>query len=188
MSTQIFFAHSAGAQGGPGQGSYDLVEWLREALAEEYDIHCPIVEDPEAPAYARWQALFDRELAGRPGEIILIGHSLGASVLLKYLCESKPGLQIQGFFSIAAPYWGEDGWHVDDFAITGDVQKHLPELPAFHLYHCLDDPFVPIGHMGLYQQLFPHAIRHELSGSEHTFAAGLPELAEDIKNLDSPAT
>lgn len=48
MKKQILFAHSGGTQGSPGQGSYDLVHWLRK---EPLDLSCNFtgnkVKEPE---------------------------------------------------------------------------------------------------------------------------------------------
>jgi uncharacterized protein len=188
MSKQIFFAHSGGAQGSPGQGSYDLVEWLQESLDKEYEIRCPIIEDPEAPTYAMWKSMFNQELASLMGENLLIGHSLGGSMLLKFLSEEKTSLQIKGLFLVSVPFWGKDGWKVDDFSLRNNFQMHLPELPIIHLYHCLDDPIVPCEHMAYYKKEFPNAVVHELSGNDHAFTKGLPKIAKNIKNLERSAT
>ena len=46
----------------------------------------------------------DEELAALGGGSILAGHSLGASLLLKYLCEEKVETSVAGLFLIAPPY------------------------------------------------------------------------------------
>ena len=188
MLKQIIFAHSGGSQTLPGQGSYDFVEWLKQSLEAEYDICHPIIEDPEAPAYSMWKAVFNQEFANPEGEVILIGHSLGGSILLKYLSEEKTSLRIKGLFLVSIPFWGQDQWNVDDFSLIPDFQSHLPELPVIHLYHCLDDPVVPFEHMELYQNKIPGAVIHELNGNNHAFSNGLPIIIEHIKRLEHPVT
>lgn len=51
---QILFAHSGGAQGSHGKGSYDLVVSLQKELGKEYNISCPFIENHEAPTYEKW--------------------------------------------------------------------------------------------------------------------------------------
>ncbi len=86
MKKQILFIHSAGAQG-PHEGSGRLVAHLQKGLGPEYQVLYPIMPDPENPAYEPWKAQLEKELTALEGEAILVGHSLGGSVLLKYLSE-----------------------------------------------------------------------------------------------------
>jgi pimeloyl-ACP methyl ester carboxylesterase len=51
------------------------------------------------------------EIAAIPGEIILVGHSLGASMLLKHLSEHEALRRIRGVFLLATPFWpGDEDW------------------------------------------------------------------------------
>jgi predicted alpha/beta hydrolase family esterase len=63
--------------------------------------------DPQNPRYAGWKVALGQELSaleGRPS--ILVGHSLGGSVLLKYLSEEGCPQGTTGLFVAAAPFWG----------------------------------------------------------------------------------
>lgn len=185
MSKQIFFAHSAGAQDGPGQGSYDLVEWLKRSLGPEYQLRFPLVAEPEAPSTKLWQELFERELAAQTGEILLMGHSLGGSMLLKYFSEHATRLTIQGLILISTPYWGTKDWDYDEFALQADFPKYLPEIPAIHIFHSLHDPVVAYEHALKYRDRLPQARLHPIKGNEHVFAQGLPELLTVIPAAES---
>jgi uncharacterized protein len=182
MNKQIFFAHSGGPQGKPGRGSYDLVQWLREMLEPEYTIHDPVIEDPDAPTYEMWESVLDRELCGINENLSLIGHSLGGSVLAKYLSEKACRFQTAGLFLVAAPWWGLGGWDAEEFTLDAGSQKKLSPIPMVQIYHCTDDPVVPFRHAKLYQKIFPNAFLHELSGNDHVFSDGLPLLVEHIKS------
>lgn len=182
MKKQILFAHSGGEQEGPGNGSHDLVEWLRKSLGEKYEISYPKIEDPEAPTYKMWEAMLETEFSKLDEESILIGHSLGGSMLLKYLSENDSDIKIGGIFLVATPWWGEQGWDMDEFKLKKDFQKLLPAISSVHFFHCMNDPIVPIEHMKLYQGILPNAVVHELNCNSHAFTDGLPELVENIKN------
>jgi uncharacterized protein len=183
MNKQIFFAHSGGPQGKPGRGSYDFVHRLREEFEPEYTIHDPVIEDPDAPTYEMWQEMFDREFPKLTNPVLLIGHSLGGSTLLKYLSEVACELQIAGLFLAAPPFWGKGGWEAEDFALGKDFPKKLPAIPEIHIYHCLKDPVVPVEHADFYQKLIPTASIHKLNGNDHAFSEGLPVLVEQIKSF-----
>jgi uncharacterized protein len=183
MDKQIFFAHSGGPQDRTGRGSYDFVQWLRQKLGNGYQIHDPVIEKPDNPAYEMWKEMFDRELAGLKGCVFLIGHSLGGSTLLKYLSEETFELQIAGLFLVAPPFWGTQGWEAEDFALRHDFSKTIPAIPEIHLYHCLNDPVVPVEHADIYQNFIQHALIHKLNGDDHAFSDGLPVLVEHIKRF-----
>ena len=177
------FAHSGGGQGSPGQGSFDLVSYLRKELSDQYEINYPIIEDPEAPTYEMWKSLFSREFNKIEKPIILIGHSLGGSVLLKYLSEEKPNISISALFLISIPYWGKNGWEVEDFEMRKNFETELNHITKVYLYHSENDAIVPFEHLNFYQSAFPHAIIRVLKGTDHAFTNGLTELVSDIKSL-----
>ena len=102
---KILFAHSAGPQYGAGKGSYDLVKYLKSNLSEEFEILFPTIEKPMMPTYEKFKKMFASSFAKISGPVILIGHSLGGSTLLKYLSEEKPSISISGLFLVATPHW-----------------------------------------------------------------------------------
>lgn len=127
--------------------------------------------------------MFDEEFSVLNGTIIFIGHSLGGSMLLKYLSEEKTEFRIAGLFLIATPFWGKSGWNVDEFVLRTNFSEYLPELPVIHLFHSIDDPVVPFEPVEFYKNKFPDASVHKLNGNDHAFANGLPKLAEIIQAL-----
>ncbi|WP_408010293.1 hypothetical protein ACJROX_08385 [Pseudalkalibacillus sp. A8] len=84
MKKYVLFIHSAGAQV-LHQGSSELAAYLKDALGYEYDVLNPKMPEPENPEYTLWKVQIEKELSALDGEVMLIGHSLGGSVLLKYL-------------------------------------------------------------------------------------------------------
>ena len=180
---QILFAHSGGGQGSPGEGSFDLVSYLKRKLSSEYDIHYPIIDDPEAPTYKMWKKLFSREFKKVKQPIILVGHSLGGSMLLKYFSEERPQIAISALFLVATPFWGKNGWNVEDFVLQESFESELTHITKVFLYQCKDDAIVPFGHLKFYKKVFPYSVVRILNGTDHAFADGLPELVDDIKTV-----
>jgi predicted alpha/beta hydrolase family esterase len=84
-------------------------------------------------------------------ELILVGHSLGASVLLKYLSEEKPQAPLIGLFLLAAPYWGAPDWQVDEFTLKDKFVAWLPKDLPIYFYHNRDDEIVPLEHLACYK-------------------------------------
>jgi uncharacterized protein len=92
MKEEILFIHSAGPQG-YHEGSNYLVSYLQNHLEPSYEIVLPEMPDPENPHYKEWKRTLNGVFDSVNDDLILIGHSLGASVLLKYLSEEKVNLK-----------------------------------------------------------------------------------------------
>lgn len=177
-------------QGG-GQGAYEadgiLAAYLQDALGSEYEILYPKMPDEARPRYAAWKDQLAKELAMVNGQVILVGHSLGGSILLKYLSEEKPAKPISGLFLIAPPFWGADDWQVDEYALQENFAEKLPAVPGIFFYHSSDDEWVPFAHLALYAEKLPQAAIRKFDGRGHQFNNDLSEVVADIKSLKSAA-
>jgi predicted alpha/beta hydrolase family esterase len=170
---------------GAGQEAYEedekLAASLRDVLGDAYAVRYPKM--PDSPEYEAWKEQIARELAALDGEVILVGHSFGASILLKYLSEEKLERPVAGIFLIAAPYWGAEDWEVSEFALQDNFASKLPgELPVF-IYHSRDDEVVPFAHLALYTEKLARATVRAFDDCGHQFNDDLSEVARDIKGL-----
>jgi predicted alpha/beta hydrolase family esterase len=180
MATQsVYFVHGAGDPRQPF-GSGHLSDHLRRELGGGFDVLAPTMPDPDDPHYQPWRDQIAADLARIGDEPILVGHSFGGSVLLKYLGEGTHQEPIRGLFLASVPYWGPD---FAEYALPHDFAERLPSIPTY-LYHSRDDPEVPVSHMQTFRGHLPGAIAREIEGAEHSFTQGLPELVEDIRSLD----
>lgn len=182
MRKQVLFVHCGGSQG-LHEGSNDLVNYMRDRLGREYEVLYPIMPDPESPEYLLWKLILAREITRLEGSPILVGHSLGGSVLLKYLSEEAPDKSISGLFLIAAPYWGKQDWQADEYILREDFSSGLAGIPQIFLYHSLNDEVVPFSHLKFYAEKLPFAVIRESGNRRHLFYTGLPELVADIRSL-----
>jgi predicted alpha/beta hydrolase family esterase len=153
---------------------------LAQALGPAYEVRFPKMPDVEHPRYERWKDRLAIELAAVDDGAILVGHSLGGTVLLKYLSENLPSRSIAGMFLVAMPYWGAPDWEIDEYALRDDFASRLPRIPRLFLYQSRDDDGVPFAHLSLYARALPDAVVRELDGYGHTFDRGCPELVKDI--------
>jgi len=172
---------------GGGEGAYDadgkLVASLQDALGAEYNVRYPKMPNEERPEYEAWKDQISKEHAALNGTVLLVGHSLGGSILLKYLSEVTVERSIAGIFLIATPYWGAEEWQVDEYALREDFASQLPKVTPIFLYHSRDDEMVPFAHLAMYVEKLPQATIREFDGRGHQFNNDLSEVAADITSL-----
>jgi predicted alpha/beta hydrolase family esterase len=185
MRKHILFIQGAGNMHKP-LGSGKLIAYLKEELGSDYEVLAPDMPDPDHPRYLAWRNQIEHELDKLATNCLLIGHSLGGSMLLKYLAEGSYQKPIAGMFLIAVPYWGKQDWELE-YAVPEDFASHLPPIRQLFLYHSRSDEDIPFSSLQRYQEQLPQATVRVLDGKEHSFTGGLPLLAQDIKNLEPRA-
>jgi len=180
MSFQVLFI-----QGG-GEGAHDewdskLVESLSRELGPEYEIRYPRMPHEADPNYLRWKAALEAEFTRLDERAVLVGHSIGATILISALAE-LPGLAIRGAFLLSAPFVGEGGWPSADIKPMDDLGKRLSTRIPIHFYHGSKDETAPIGHADLYERAVPQAVVHRLAGRDHQLNNDMAEVAADIRH------
>jgi uncharacterized protein len=175
---------------GAGEGAYEedkkLVASLRQALGADYEVHYPAMEDEDNAPYEQWKQHIEKELAALQGSILLAGHSVGASVIIKCMSEIELKSPIAGIFLIATPFWGGDGWRYEGYEeleLPQGFAGKLPKDAPIFLYHCHDDEVVPFDHLALYAQVLPQAAVRKLDTGGHQLNNDLADVARDIKTL-----
>ena len=145
-------------------------------------VHYPLLPEASAPDFGRRKQI-RKEIGKIKGEIILVGHSLGASMLLKYLSESQVQKKIAGIFLIATPFWsGKADWE-EGLKLQEDFPDKLPKDVPMFLYHCRDDEEVPFDQLALYAQKLPHATVRAIASGGHQLNNDLTLVAKDIRSL-----
>ena len=115
-------------------------------------------------------------------KVALIGHSLGGSVIVKYLSEGLCQVPIAGLFLVGAPYWGTRGWAMDEFMFERGFQAKLPDIERIFIYHSRYDSWVPYSHAQLYTKALHNPVLRTFDSDEHEFKNGLPVLVTDIQS------
>jgi len=180
--TQILFV-----QGG-GEGTHDqwdnkLVDSLGNELGPDYDIRYPLMPNEADPRYPTWKAALERELADLDEGAILIGHSIGGTILINVLAERACEPALGAIVLIAAPFAGQDGWTSEDIKPQPDLGARLPVGVPVFLYHGTTDGIVPAEHIDLYAKAIPGAHARRLDGRDHQLNNTLSEVAADIRQL-----
>jgi predicted alpha/beta hydrolase family esterase len=175
-------------QGG-GEGVHDhwddkLVDSLGRELGPAYEIRYPVMPNEAKPEYAGWKLALQRELAELEPGAVVVGHSVGGTILIHVLAEQPPQSNLAAICVIAAPFIGTGGWETDDIEPRPDLAERLPrDVPVF-LYHGRDDDDVPFAHVELYARAIPRAQVRRLAERDHQLDNRLSEVATDIRRLD----
>jgi predicted alpha/beta hydrolase family esterase len=174
-------------QGG-GQGTHDewddkLVESLQRELGRDYEIRYPRMPGEDDPDYASWKATLEGEFRALRDGAILVGHSVGGTILIKVLTEHPTDRKLGAIFLIAAPFVGDGGWSSDDLQFPPDFGERLPEGVPIHFFHGLEDETAPPSHVDLYARAVPQARVHRLQGRDHQLNNDLREVAGAILSL-----
>lgn len=184
MTQHVLFIHGA------GEGAYatdkKLADSLSQALGTDYEVHYPAMVDEDNAPYDQWKQQIEKELATMPGSILLVGHSVGASVVIKVMSETEVQKPTVGIFLVAAPFWGGDGWRYEGYhqlALPDGFAAKLPKDVPIFLYHAHDDEVVPFDHLALYAKALPQASVREINAGGHQLNNDLAEVARDIKTL-----
>jgi serine hydrolase len=172
-------------QGGGGEEDYaadaKLVASLQDALGNAYTVHYPFLPNESGPDFGRGKQIA-RELSSIQGEVILVAHSLGASMLLKYLSENEIKKEIAGIFLISTPFWkGDEDWK-EGLKLQKDFSEKLPKGVPIFLYHCKDDEVVPFTDLSIYAKKLHNAVVREIASGDHQLGNDLTQVARDIQS------
>jgi hypothetical protein len=172
-------------QGG-GRGAHDawdrkLVAGLEGALGPAYTIHYPRMPDEADPDPARWKKSIARELRKLSDGVFLVGHSVGAAILLDYLAGGTVERRAAAVFLIAAPFIGDGGWPSGDLRPTRQTARDLRDVAPLYFYQGRADGTVPFSHIEMFAAAFPHASIRRLDGRDHQLNDDLSEVGHDIR-------
>lgn len=173
-------------QGG-GDGGYEadraLVNSLQENLGDQYDIHYPEMPSDESAPDFGWLQQIGKKISEASSNFILAGHSLGASMILKYLSENEVTKKIRGIFLLATPFWsGNEDWK-QGLKLRENFAAHLPGGVPILFYHCRDDEEVPVSYLAQYRCKLTQATFRMLPRGGHQLNNDLALVAGDIRSL-----
>lgn len=178
---QVLFIH------GGGDGAYaedsKLLVSLKEKLGPGYVVRFPKMRNEAEPDYKTWKRGILKELAVMGDNAIVVGHSIGASVLIRVVTEEELVHSLAGVFLISTPFWYDHKvWRWNEVRLPSDAAERLPRGVPLFLYHGRADEVVPVSHVGMYAKVFPDAVVRRLDG-DHQLNDDLTMVARDIGRL-----
>lgn len=183
--SKIIILH--GAYGYPSENWF---AWLKEELSS-LGVHCevPQLPTPGGQSLENWISAFSETAKSIDSASILIGHSLGAAFLLRYLelssVKIKAAILVGAFIGkIAVPHFD----CINESFFTQDFQWEIIQKSSayFACYHGSNDPYVPqvqfeliANRLKAQKILVPRAGHFNLASGYSTF----PQLLSHLKQL-----
>lgn len=156
---------------------------LQNDLGEGFEVYLLKMPNGMNAKYFEWGLWFEKYIPFMKDEVILVGHSLGAVFLAKYLSEVHFPIEIKGTFLVAAPYDMDEGRKLPEFAITAPLNKLEERAGKLFMYQSKDDPIVDYSELEKYQKEMKSATFRVFEDRQHFNQEEFPEIVEDIRNL-----
>ena len=165
---------------------YERLLWAqkwRDWLAQEIvvaDVLLPDFPNKQNADYTEWKIYFEKLLTLLGDDVQLVGYSLGAMFLAKYLHESPLSSPVRRLVLVSPCYDDESVEDLGSFRVTSaaGLEKSAKEV---HLFHSQDDPVVPFSELAKFQRDLPTAKVHIFKDRNHFFQPTFPELKELLK-------
>ncbi|HWT40855.1 MAG TPA: alpha/beta hydrolase [Dongiaceae bacterium] len=144
------------------------------------DIITPRMPNSQNAQYSEWAIVFEKVLPFLHESAVLIGHSMGAIFLAKYLHEHPLKQPVEKLILVAAPYDDETGESLGNFKLTSakGLEKSAEEV---HFFFSEDDPIVPITERDKFMGDVPTAYYHTLPDRKHFWQEEFPEIVDLMK-------
>jgi len=185
MSYEILFIQGAGEV--TTAQEQVITDALKNNLSDQFRITYPLMPNADHPAYLAWEEVLSSSLGKLSGKVILMGHSLGASIILKHFSKHPVPDKVIGMILFGVPYWKDQNWDVSEYAIDDELLGKLSGLENVYFYHSTDDQVIPNHQFKSYRKLIPGAHWRVLSGVDHSYHAAIPDMINDIQDLAEDA-
>jgi len=183
MTRQLLFVQGGGGRDAHDQWDAKLVESLERELGPGYEVRYPRMPDEDRPEFARWKAALRKEFDRLGDGAVLVGHSIGATILVHSLAQEPPDRPPAGVFLVSMPFVGKGGWPSDEIEPDPDLGAKLPAQSPVYLYQGGADETVPAEHVELNAKAIPQAVVRKLPGRDHQLDNDMSEVAADIREL-----
>ena len=166
-----------------GSINYERLLWAqkwREWIAQNitgYDVLLPDFPNKQNAQYEEWKIYFEKLLPLLGDDVQLVGYSLGAMFLARYLHESPLDSPVRRLVLVSPCYDDESVEDLGSFRVTSatGLEKSAREI---NLFHSKDDPVVPFTELAKFQRDLPTATVHIFEDRNHFFQPTFPELKE----------
>ena len=139
--------------------------WIAEQM-HDTDVLLPTFPNGYNAVFDEWKIYFEKIVPFFGNDVQIVGHSLGAMFLAKYLNDTPLTQPIKRLVLVAGGYNDDSVEDLGSFAVESAV--NLPKSAhEIHLLHSKDDPVVPFTELAKFQADIPSAIPHIFEDRGH---------------------
>ncbi len=171
----------------PFKNTKKWTDTLEIDLGDDYEIFKPNMPFSLGADYKAWKIWFEKYFEFIISDnLILIGHSLGGTFLLKYLSENSFPRKVIQLHLVAPAVIDEDGEIEKLSSFEFDILRiyKINNICAeIHLWHSEDDPVVSIINSKIIKENISRAELHIFKDKKHFNELEFPEILEVIKKV-----
>lgn len=156
---------------------------LPKELGQKFQVLMPQMPNKSNARYAEWKIWFERMYPYTKTNVILVGHSLGAIFLAKYLATTKFPKKITAVILVAAPH--NHTADIGDFYLPRSLHQLSQQASQIIFFHSPNDRVVAISELAAYGRLLPTAKQVIIKNRGHFSNDRFPELVRLIKKLSA---
>lgn len=161
-------------------------KYLDEKIGKDFEIIKPRFPNPDNARYLEWKINFEKYIPLLQSGVILLGSSMGAVFLAKYLSEHKFPKKISAVFLIAPPYSNKlpGDYYGGGFNLKADLSLISKNCNNVTLLFSEDDNVVPLIHATKYAEKLPKANIVILKNKNgHFRVEKFPEIVKMLKTI-----
>jgi predicted alpha/beta hydrolase family esterase len=162
-------------------------DWIIWALSEHHDVVAPLMPAKQNADYYAWKIWFERYMSEivSGDTVTIIGHSLGATFILKYLTENNLPKTIDQLHLVVPYISNEYAIYIEKL---GTFQFDIDSIPTIqnqcadiHIWHSKDDTVVPFDNSEKVSSYLPKAHMHIFEDRGHFNQPAFIELLLEIQ-------
>lgn len=148
--------------------------WVADQMPDA-DVLLPTLPNGYNAVYDEWCIYFEKLIPFFKDDVRLVGHSLGAMFLTKYLHNHHLPHKVSQLILVAGQYGKRAGDDLGSFIVSSakNIDQSAEEI---HLFYSKDDPVVDYASIHDYHADLPEAILHSFSDKGHFLDPEFPEL------------
>ena len=164
-------------------------KWTKNFSSEldaDFEVFMPAMPNKQNAKYEEWKIWFERHFEYLRDGVILMGCSLGAMFLARYLSENDLPFKTKAVFLMAGAYGlpGFSDKDCGDFLVAPETASVIgKKFLKVVIMHSKDDFLVPYEHALKLKEAMPEAELVIFEDKNHFLIEEFPELIAHIKGL-----
>lgn len=154
-----------------------------EDMWKDYEIINPAMPNKHFASYIEWKIMFEKTFPYLKDDIILLGHSQGATFIVKYLEENIFPKKIKKIILLAWAFKDSDLELLWDFNFDKKLQNFKKYENKIIFFHSKDDPVVSYNDLSDFKTLFPLSKYNIFENKGHFLWEDFIELINEIKKI-----